>query len=89
MIGSVNAAPAARLTLYGRSYCHLCEDMLAALAPLAEEFGVAVDVVDVDADAALEERYGMLVPVLMHAGTELCHYHLDAAKVRAYLGKIR
>jgi hypothetical protein len=30
-----------------------------------------------------------LVPVLMHAGTELCHYHLDAGKVRAYLVKIR
>ena len=78
-----------RLTLYGRSYCHLCDEMLAALAPLRGEFGFAVDVVDVDSDAALELRFGTLVPVLMHAGTELCHYHLDAAKVRAYLAKIR
>jgi hypothetical protein len=78
-----------RLTLYGRSYCHLCDDMLAALAPLRGEFGFAVDVVDVDSDAALERRFGTLVPVLMHAGTELCHYHLDAGKVRAYLVKIR
>jgi len=44
-----DADPAAlRLTLYGRSYCHLCEEMLAALAPLRHEFGFAVDVVDVD-----------------------------------------
>jgi hypothetical protein len=78
-----------RLTLYGRSYCHLCDEMLAALAILRGEFGFAVDVVDVDSDAALEQRLGTLVPVLMHAGTELCHYHLDAPKVRAYLVKIR
>ena len=78
-----------RLTLYGRSYCHLCDEMLAALVPLRGELGFAVDVVDVDSDAALEQRFGTLVPVLMHAGTELCHYHLDAGKVRAYLVKIR
>ncbi len=78
-----------RLTLYGRSYCHLCDEMLAALDSLRGEFGFAVDVVDVDSDAALEQRFGTLVPVLMHAGTELCHYHLDAGKIRAYLVKIR
>jgi len=82
-------AAALQLTLYGRSDCHLCDEMLAALGPLCDEFGLAVDVVDVDSDAALEQRFGTLVPVLMHAGTELCHYHLDAPKVRAYLSKIR
>jgi len=25
----------------------------------------------------------------MHTDTELCHYHLDAGKIRAYLIKIR
>ncbi len=79
----------ARLTLYGRGYCHLCDEMLAALEPLRREFSIDVDLVDVDCDAALEQRYGSLVPVLVHAGAELCHYHLDAAKVRAYLVKIR
>ncbi len=78
-----------RLTLYGRSYCHLCDEMLAALVTLRGEFGFAVDVVDVDSDAALEQQFGTLVPVLMHAGTELCHYHLDTGKVRAYLDEIR
>ena len=78
-----------RLTLYGRSYCHLCDEMLAALDSLRGEFAFAVDVVDIDSDAALEYRFGTLVPVLMHAGTELCHYHLDAPKIRAYLVKIR
>jgi len=88
-MGSDGARAGVRLTLYGRSYCHLCDEMLAALEPMREEFGLAIDVVDVDGDAALEQRLGNLVPVLMHAGIELCHYHLDGPKVRAYLDKIR
>ena len=62
--------------------------MEVALAPLASEFGIGVDVVDVDADPALEALYDELVPVLLHDGQELCHYFLDVAKVRDYLGKI-
>ncbi len=86
---SGRAGAATQLTLYGRGYCHLCEEMLAALEPLRKEFGFTIDVVDVDGEAALEQRFGALVPVLAHAGAELCHYRLDAAKVRAYLVKIR
>lgn len=78
-----------RLTLVSRTYCHLCEEMAAALEPLAREFGVEVEVLDVDADAQLEARYDQWVPVLLHDGDELCHYRLDAAKVRDYLSKIR
>ena len=78
-----------RLILYARSYCHLCDEMLAALLELRGEFDFAVDVVDVDGDAALAQRFGDLVPMLMHANTELCHYHFDIGKVRAHLAKIR
>lgn len=80
---------AIELTLLSRSYCHLCHDMEVALLPLAEEFGAAVKVVDVDADPELEARYDELVPVLLHGDTELCHYFLDAAKTREYLAGIR
>jgi thiol-disulfide isomerase/thioredoxin len=77
------------LLLYARSYCHLCDDMAAALAPLAAERGYAIEVVDVDASAELEARYGERVPVLVHDGVELCHYFLDAALVRDRLVEIR
>ena len=77
------------LTLMSRGYCHLCHDMEAALVPLADEFGVTVTVLDVDADPVLEARYDELVPVLLHGETELCHYFLDEAKVREYLAGIR
>ena len=77
------------LTLMSRSYCHLCHDMEVALAPLAEEFGASVTVLDVDADPALEAKYDELVPVLLHGDKELCHYVLDEAKTREYLSGIR
>jgi hypothetical protein len=86
---SASSGKTLHFTLLGRNYCHLCDEMLAALSPLREEFGFTVDVIDVDRDAALEQRYGMFVPVLMHDEVELCHYHLDTAKVRAYLGNFR
>ncbi len=78
----------ARFTLYSRSWCHLCEDMLAALrklAPPGKPF--EVDVIDVDADPALVARFDELVPVLYGRleEAELCHYFLDEAAVRAYL----
>ncbi|MCM8594447.1 glutaredoxin family protein [Accumulibacter sp.] len=79
---------AVRLTLVSRRYCHLCTQMETALAPLAEEFGVGVEVLDVDADPALEARYDERVPVLLHAGVELCHYFLDIPRVRDYLNEI-
>ncbi|MDP3539728.1 MAG: glutaredoxin family protein [Azonexus sp.] len=77
------------LTLLSRSYCHLCHDMEVALAPLADEFGAIVKVLDVDADPVLEAKYDELVPVLLHEETELCHYFLDETKIREYLVKIR
>ena len=76
--------------LYSRSWCHLCEDMLAALRALAGD-GWRVDVVDVDADPELVERYDELVPVLLgcrpgQPPTRLCHYYLDGNAVLAFLG---
>ena len=77
-------------TLYSRSYCHLCQEMLDALfllQPPGKPF--TVDVIDIDAspDASLLARFDELVPVLFAdlAQPELCHYFLDEAAVRSCL----
>lgn len=77
------------LHLYGRTYCHLCTDMEAALRSLQGSFDFDVRIFDVDADPALEARYGERVPVLTHRGIELCHYFLDELAVRRYLAAAR
>ena len=81
--------PIPHLTLYGRHYCHLCDDMLAALAAMrCSAAPFTVEVIDVDADPALEARFDELVPVLFGdlAAPELCHYFLDPAAVLAWIG---
>lgn len=75
-----------RLRLYGRSYCHLCDEMVLALGRLRDALRFSVEVFDVDADPALESRYGERVPVLTdEAGIEICHYHLDESALRGAL----
>jgi thioredoxin reductase (NADPH) len=78
-----------KLTLISRAYCHLCHDMEIALASIVNEFGIAIEVLDVDADPALEARYSELVPVLLHEERELCHYFLDRAGIRDYLTQLK
>ncbi len=76
------------LTVYSRTYCHLCDEMIEALRALPRAAAFDLEIVDIDRDAALEALYGELVPVLSAAGSELCHYRLDIAKVDEYLSKI-
>ncbi|MDO4878622.1 MAG: glutaredoxin family protein [Neisseria sp.] len=73
------------LTLMFREYCSLCHQMLARLEPLRQQYGFSLEVVDIDDDPALEARYNELVPVLLHNGVEICHWHFDAEKLRQYL----
>jgi Glutaredoxin-like domain (DUF836) len=75
--------------LLTRAYCHLCDEMLAAVRPLADARGTPVDVIDIDTDPTLEQAFGDLVPVLFagrpESGVELCHYHVDFARLDAAL----
>ncbi|MBC7501258.1 MAG: glutaredoxin family protein [Herminiimonas sp.] len=69
--------------LYSRTYCHLCDNMLAALHSFLPQHRFQVEVIDVDADEKLLAQYDELVPVLLGkregdaAPVKLCHYYLD------------
>jgi Glutaredoxin-like domain (DUF836) len=75
----------ARLTLLTRAYCHLCDEMRAALAPFAADGRIAVEEIDIDREEALEKRWGDKVPVLLCGDIELCHYRLDRAALASHL----
>ena len=81
------------LTLLSRGYCHLCDEMLAALKPLAAAAGATLTVVDVDGDATFEAAYGDRVPVLFAGepgnGDEVCHFRIDLPRVEAALARGR
>ena len=77
--------PAPHLMLYGRAYCHLCDDMIAALAVVQAGNPFTLEVIDVDADPVLEERYDERVPVLTCNGAEVCHHFLDRERLKQML----
>jgi hypothetical protein len=75
-----------RLRVYGRSDCHLCDDMVAALHALQGQLGFQFELLDVGSEPALEARFGEWVPVLVDAqGEEICHYWLDEDALRRRL----
>lgn len=75
------------LTLYGRTYCHLCDDMLVALESQRDKHNFSIEVVDVDARPEWVERFDELVPVLMLEDKEICHYFLDVERLRLALSR--
>lgn len=76
------------LTVLSRTYCHLCDDMIAGLHELQARFHFRIEIVDVDADAGLESQYGEDVPVLLVRQRELCRHVLDRGFVTDYLAGI-
>lgn len=78
-----------QFTLLVRDGCHLCVAMRAALDPLAAAAGFDIDEVDIDADPALEARWGEDVPVLLAGERELCRHRLDRAALAAFLAAAR
>ena len=70
-----------------RAYCHLCEDMLTALRDWQARQSFELEIIDIDADPALIERFNTMVPVLMAGETEICHYFLDEKALSAYFSQ--
>lgn len=54
----------ARLVVYSRPGCHLCEGVRRVL----DEAGLPYDEVDVDQDEALRAEYGWIVPAVAVGG---------------------
>lgn len=78
-----------QLTLYSRPGCHLCEEMHAVAAAVADEMGARFEDVDVDADPALAARYDLEIPVLCVNGEKAFSIRVTAAALRARLAQER
>lgn len=66
------------LILYSRRDCHLCE----LAADLLRRMDIAFSEVDVDKDPALQDRYGLSVPVLRNtASSQELPYPFDKTQV--------
>lgn len=84
--GAAGPEAARRITVYSRPGCHLCEEAMAELVPIAAEASTAIDEVDIEQDDALHRTYLERIPVILVDGAEICTFFVEAAPVRAALG---
>jgi len=68
----------ARLVLYGRPGCHLCDDARIVLERIGEPF----EEVDIDSDDELFKRYLERIPVITLDGEELYDFFVDEQDLR-------
>ena len=73
------------LTVYSRTGCHLCEQLLVQLAALELPDDVSLVTVDVDTDPALRARFDVDVPVVALDDEILCCHFLDETALRQAL----
>lgn len=73
------------LTLYSRPGCHLCDEMKTTIERVAQSIPLTLDVVDISANAALETRYGLEIPVLLVEGQKAAKYRVTERELTRIL----
>lgn len=71
--------------MYTREGCHLCDDALEVVAAACAASGNEYQLVDIDDDAELRERYGDQVPVVTVDGATVGFWRIDADILRGAL----
>lgn len=76
----------ARVTLYTRPGCHLCDDARAVVAAVCADLGESFEEVDITTDDDLEDRFGEEIPVTFVDGRQHDFWRVDATRLRKALG---
>lgn len=80
--------PTARLQIYSREQCGLCDEMIAGVRELLGP-DHSFEVIDIDRDDELRARFGTRIPVLVADDEILCFGHLDRGRLRNWLSHTR
>ena len=79
--------------LLTRADCHLCDEMKRVLDDVMPRRGITYESVDVDAEgdesAALRERYGDAVPVLLRDGVAVAKVRVERRQLERILAERR
>jgi glutaredoxin len=75
----------ARVTLYSRPGCHLCDDARVVVAQVCAELGEEYAEVDITSDPRLVERFSDEVPVTLVDGEQHDFWRVDADRLRRAL----
>jgi len=77
----------ARVTLYSRPGCHLCEQARAVVEQVCAELGEEYVEVSIDDDPALRDRFGEEIPVTFVDGRQHDFWRVDPDRLRKALAE--
>lgn len=77
------------ITIYGRTGCHLCEDVVNLLCPLENSLNIKIEEQLIDGNKELEDLYGQLIPVIHIDGKYFSHFRVDLNDFKSFLEKHR
>lgn len=83
----MSLAEGARVLLYGKPGCHLCDDAREVIARVCAEVGTSYEEVDITADPILVRRFGEQIPVTFVDGAQHDFWRVDENRLRAALGR--
>lgn len=86
---AVAHADDARVVVYSREGCHLCEVAEAQVAQVCAETGDTWTRIDIDTDPELRQRFTEQVPVTFVDGAQHDFWRVDAERLRTALGRRR
>ena len=75
----------ARVVLYTKPGCHLCDEMKAQMSAARCDELYTLEEVDIEQDAELSARYRYEIPVLSINGVEAFRHRLSAEDFRAHV----
>ena len=71
------------LTIYSRPGCHLCDDMKEVVHRVVHgRDRILLEEIDISGDPALNERYGLEIPVLLIDGKKAAKYRITDERLR-------
>ena len=79
----------ARVVVYSRAGCHLCEVAEELVAVVCADTGDSWVRVDIDQDADLTSRFTEQVPVTFVDGAQHDFWRVDPDRLRSALGRAR
>jgi glutaredoxin len=75
----------ARITLYAKPGCHLCEDARQVIERVCAEVDTSYDEVDITSSPELMDAYGDQIPVTFVDGRQHDFWRVDPARLRSAL----
>lgn len=75
----------ARVTLYSKPGCHLCDDARAVIEQVCSELGESFEELSILDDPSLPPRYAEEIPVTLVDGKQHDFWRVDPARLRAAL----